>query len=387
MFGLESMLKQYGGHEVGYFAMAHPTNLPTSFSKYFVSNIEYGGLKMNLASMLKVMSRSLYSLEARKKIAALIDDFRPNIVHIQHLDAHITNSILPIIKRYGIPVIWHLHIYAPLCINYNFIDEKKSQICTACRNNNFWQAVFRKCKKGSLPASLMGAMIQYFNLLGRFKHSADLFICPSRFLKDQYREFGYPEEKLIRLPYFTQMKDIDPHYSGEGYGLFFGRLDYEKGVDILLNALRGTDLPFKIVGNGRCREHLEQYAKNLGLMNVVFTGALYGDDLSRMISGANFVVVPSRWYEVTGLVILEANAHGKPAVASRIGGIPEVIKDGDTGLLFDYTNPGDLREKMLILFKNPELCSDMGRKARLYVETNHAPDEHYRKIMEIYNSL
>jgi len=387
MFALENILRSMGDHEVGYFAMHYPQNLSSPFSKYFVDNIEYGSLKINPFTAVNVLGRSLYCRESQKKIAALIENFRPDIVHIQHLDTHITCSVLPVIKRYGIPILWHLHIYAPLCINYNLIDEHSRAICTACRNNRFWQPVRRRCKKGSLPASMMGAIVQCFNHLAGFMKLVDLFICPSRFLQRTFIDFGYPADKLVHLPYFTGYDAVKPRYAGEGYGLFFGRLDFEKGVDILLEALRGTVLPFKIVGGGRLREHLERQAREMGLEHVVFEGPLYGSDLEQMISGANFVVVPSRWFEVTGLVILEANAHGKPAIASRIGGIPEVIQDEQTGLLFDHNSPDDLRAKILTLYKNPGLCADMGVRARSRLEACHAPALHYQNIMEIYRRL
>jgi glycosyltransferase involved in cell wall biosynthesis len=387
MLALEKILRNLGGHEVGYFAMQYPENLPSPFSKYFVDNIEYGSLKINPSTAVKVLGRSLYCREAQKKIAALIEDFRPDIVHIQHLDTHITCSILPVIRRYGIPIVWHLHIYAPLCVNYNLVDEQARAICTACRKNRFWQPVLRRCKKGSLPASLMGALVQCFNHLAGFMQQVDLFICPSRFLQRTFIDFGYPADRLVHLPYFTEYAAVTPSYSGEGYGLFFGRLDFEKGVDILLEALRGTVVPFKIVGGGKLAENLQQQARQLGLQNVVFTGPLYGHDLEQMIAGAGFVVVPSRWFEVTGLVILEANAHGKPAIASRIGGIPEVIQDGRTGLLFDHASPEDLRAKILSLYQNPDQCAEMGVRARARLEAEHAPEPHYQKLMDIYNRV
>lgn len=387
MFALENILRTLGGHEVGYFAMHYPQNLPSPFSKYFVDNIEYGSLKINPCTIVDVLGRSLYCRESQNKIASLIEDFRPDIVHIQHLDTHITCSILPVIKRYGIPILWHLHIYAPLCINYNLVDEHSREICTACRNNRFWQPLLRRCKKGSLPASLMGSLVQCFNHLAGFMKQVDLFICPSRFLQRTFTEFGYSADKLVHLPYFTGYDTITPRYTGNGYGLFFGRLDYEKGVDILLEALRGTAVPFKIVGGGQLREHLQHQAREMGLQHVVFEGPLYGRDLEQVIAGANFVVVPSRWFEVTGLVILEANAHGKPAIASRIGGIPEVIQDGQTGLLFDPDRPDDLRTKILSLYQNPEQCAAMGSRARARLQACHAPAQHYQGIMEIYKRL
>ena len=388
MFGLEKILRDKG-HQVAYFAMDHPSNLPTPFSEYFVSRIDFADLKKNMSpvSALKVLDRSIYSFESRVKINRLLDAFKPDLVHIQHLDAHISYSILPAIKKKGIPIVWTLHIYAPFCINYNFVDPTRDQICDVCKTGKFYRSVIRRCKKGSLAASLAGALVQYFNHGFRLLDHVDLFLCPSEFIRGIFAEGGFPPQKLLYLPYFTALDGIEPIYEGGRYGLFLGRLDPEKGVTLILSALEDTQIPFKIVGKTDGYTHLQKEAENKGLDRVEFTGFKTGSELSEIILGAKFIVVPSRWYEVVGLVILEAYAHGKPVIASRMGGIPEVVEDGETGYLFDPDQPETLREKMIELYENNGKTVAMGRKGRARAESVYNPTLHYSRLMEIYSSL
>ena len=388
MFGLEKILRDKG-HQIAYFAMDHPSNLPTPFSEYFVSRIDFADLKKNMGpvSALRVLGRSIYSFESRKRISHLLDAYKPDLVHIQHLDAHISYSILPAIKKKGIPIVWTLHIYAPFCINYNFVDPNRGEICDVCKTGKFYRAAIRRCKKGSLAASLAGMLVQYFNHGFRLLDHVDLFLCPSEFIRGIFAQGGFPSQKLLHLPNFTALDGIEPSYEGGQYGLFLGRLDPEKGVSLLLSALEGTRIPFKIVGELDGHSRLLKEAENKGLDRVDFTGFKVGSELSKIISGAKFIVVPSLWYEVFGLVILEAYAHGKPVVASRMGGIPEVVEEGETGYIFDPNRPEALREKMIDLYENNEKAIVMGRKGRARTESVYNPALHYSRLMEIYNSL
>jgi glycosyltransferase involved in cell wall biosynthesis len=151
--------------------------------------------------------------------------------------------------------------------------------------------------------------------------------------------------------------------------------------------LEDTLIPFKIVGEMDNHSRLLKEAENKGLDRVEFTGFKTGSELSEIISGAKFIVVPSRWYEVFGLVILEAYAHGKPVIASRMGGIPEVVEEGETGYLFDSDRPEALREKMIDLYENNEKTIAMGKSGRARAESLYNPALHYSRLMEIYSSL
>ncbi|HSW38458.1 MAG TPA: glycosyltransferase family 4 protein, partial [Acidobacteriota bacterium] len=385
---LEKLLTTHG-HDVAVFTLNYPQNLPTRYAGYFVDPVDYGRIieQKNLSKIFRVLSNSLYSFESRDNIDGLIRDFRPDVVHIQHLGPHLSCSILPVMKKYGIPVVYTLNVYTPLCINYNFINEKTNRICESCKGDRYYQVLLKRCVKGSLPASFIGMLFQYFNRFRKFYDCVDRFICPSAFMKNKCVEYSFYPEKLILLPYFLDSRPITPRYSGDNYGLFFGRLAPEKGVDIILEALKTAQIPFRIVGDGQALQNLLDLKNRLGLKNVDFLGYKSGDELVDIVSSANFVVVPSKWHEVLGLVCLEAFACGKPVIGSRMGGIPEVIRDNENGFLYDYEDVDTLSRKMIELYSDPELASRMGKASRAEVESTYGPDKHYTALMNIYTSL
>lgn len=388
MFALERLLGEHG-HQVAYFAMDHPLNLATTYSRYFVSRIDFREAlrTKRLTEAVRVIGRSIYSVESKSKMTQLLEYFHPDVVHIQHLDQHVSYSILPVIKKMSIPIVWTLHIYSPICINHNLMDERTGEICESCRPSRFYQATRRRCKRGRFLPSLLGSVGQYFNYLMRFRELVDAFLCPSDFVRNKFLDFGFPGDRLHTVRNFIDIREFELQPSAAGYGLFLGRLVREKGGDLLVKALGGTDIPFKIVGDGPEMQTLRNSAELAGLRTLEFTGYKTGEGLSKILDGASFVVVPSQWYDVAPLVILEALAHGKPVIGSRIGGIPELIEDGETGFLFDPASPVDLRQKMLRLHSNPELVRDMGRKAKANVEDKFNPERHYRALMEIYSSV
>ncbi len=384
MFGLEKLLRRRG-HEVGYFAMDYPGNLPSPFSRYFVPNVTFGHALHagNPLVWIKAFLRSFYSPAAGSRITRLLRDFRPDVVHIHSLDTHLTYSILPAIRKAGIPVVWTLHTFAPLCINYFLYDRRAGRVCEACRPNRFYMAALKRCNNGSLPASVTGALVHYFNHTLDFFRFVDAFVCPSRFLKDKFIEFNFPPEKLFRLPLFVNLPQARPSRAG-AYGLYFGRIEREKGVYLLLEALAGTGIPFKFVGDGAARQDLVRSAREMNLGQVAFTGFKTGNELEALLSGALFCVVPSLVYEVGPLTALEAFSFAKPVIGFNIGGIPELVQNDETGYILDDFSPRALRQKITYLYRHPEKAVRMGQKALRYVRSTHDAEHHCDRILGLY---
>lgn len=385
MFGLEKLLRSRG-HRVGYFAMQYPGNLPSPFSNYFVPNITFEDTlhSKNPVNWFKMLLRSFYSLESKSRITRLLTDFQPELVHIHSLDTHLTCSILPAIKKKNIPVIWTLHTFAPLCINYFLYDQREQVVCEACKPGRFYMAALKRCKKGSLPASVVGSLINYFNHTVDFYKFVDAFICPSNFLRDKFIEFDFSPEKLFSVPHFVDLHEIRRHEAGK-YGIYIGRIEREKGVYLLLKALEGTQIPFKFIGDGSARQDLIRKAEEKNLRQVEFTGFKTGDELNSLIAGALFSVVPSLVYEVGPLTVLEASSFAKPVIGFKIGGIPEMIQNDKTGFIIDDFSPEALRKKMIALYNNPEKAVLMGARARRYVESAHNAQYHCDRIFRIYS--
>jgi glycosyltransferase involved in cell wall biosynthesis len=386
-FNLAELLTSHG-HEIAFFAMEDNRNLPDPNADLFVSPIEFRELNQHktLANGVKVLTRTIYSTEARRKFAVLLDRFSPDIIHLQNYFLHITPSILFEARQRGLPVVWTLHDYGLACPNAHFLIDRTGQICEACRGGRFYQAIFKRCKKDSLLASSMAAFVAYCNRWMRVYNKADAFLTPSRFLKTKLVENGFDENQIHHLPLFLLQKNFQEEERDQGYLLFLGRLETIKGINILIEAAgRAKDVPVKIAGS--VDESLASRLLKILSKNVEYVGLKNGQELIDLIHNSLAVILPSIWYENQPFSILEAFASGKPVIASDLGGMTELVKPGERGLLVKPGNPDELAEAMRWALSNRILMKEMGRNARRYALDNHSPERHYQSLMKIYSQV
>lgn len=370
------------GHEIVSFSRHYEKNFNSNFVSFFPSFIEYE----NVSILRKITTglKLIYSLEAKDKITKMINHFMPDIIHAHNIYGRLTSSVLDAAKDRDIPVVMTLHDYKLICPSYSMLLNGRS--CERCKGGRFYNCLLTRCHKGSLSASAVYTIESYFNRLFKKYDHIKYFICPSRFLLIKHLESGLPEEKLIHISNFIRVEKYDPNYKHENYILYAGRLSKEKGIMTLLKAVNGLEVSLKIAGDGPMREEYETYAKGNQLLNVLFEGYKTGDELRELFRNAAFIVFPSECYENAPMTILEAFAYGKPVIGSNIGGIPEMVVEGETGLLFGPGNPDELREKILYLLSNPSLIEAMSRKAREKTETEFNAEIHYKRLMEIYKA-
>ena len=377
------------GHDVIPFSMQHERNLPSDYASYFISNIDYPSLMQNgksIRARLKATERILYSREAAGKIDLLIRETRPDIAHVHGIAHETSPSILPVLKRHGIPVVQTLHDYKLLCPNTSFVSN--GQICERCKGGRFYNATRYRCKRGSLPASLIATLEAYAHKFSRiYEHNVDCFISPSKFLARKVAEFGVTG-KVVTIPNFIDVASFTPGYAPEPYYVFAGRLVDVKGVRTLVRAAEMvTKGRLFIAGSGDLKEELETYVADRGLDHVTFLGHLATGKLIELLRHAAFTVTPSEWYENYPMSVLESLACGTPAVAADIGGIPEIVRDGVTGLTFP---PGDVKalaKRIAYLLDNPEESIRMGRAGRCQVEQINSAESHYVATMAVYGQL
>lgn len=375
------MLKRKG-HTVAYWGMEHPQNKGFSFSKYFMSQVDYNqpiGFRKNLKAAINL----LYSLEAKRKFEAIVQLFKPDVVHFHNFAHQISPSPLHIIKKYKIPAVMTLHDYKLVCPIYTLLSWGK--LCEKCQNSKYYWCFIKRCTKNSYPKSFLNTleMILHHQIL-KIYNLIDIFISPSQFLKQKIETMGF-KGKIIHLPNFINLSNFTMSSNSDSNGMcYFGRLSQEKGLFTLLEAMKNSKTELKIIGDGPLKTLLEQYVKKNNMKNIKFLGYQYGKNLHKEISSSMAVVLPSEWYENNPLSIMEAFALGKPVIGARIGGIPELVKDHITGLTFESGNIIDLREKMTILEKNPEKSAEMGKNARKYVKDNLSSEHIYKKLMSIY---
>jgi glycosyltransferase involved in cell wall biosynthesis len=388
MFALKRLLEEHG-HRVVVFSMHHPKNFESEYSGYFVSYINYDEevRNINLFSGLKVMTRAIYSREARRKIEQLIKDEKPEIAHINNIHHHITPSIFYPLRKYRIPIVWTLHDYTVICPNTSFLAHGK--ICERCRKRKyFWPAVI-KCKKGSFLASLMAGFETTIHRLMRVNDLVDLFVAPSMFLREKLVEYGFSERKIICLYHFNEIPLVDENGSEDNYILYIGRLTEEKGIKTLVESVASLDIEIKlkIIGDGPLMKDVQAYVKSKEINTIEFLGHRQHEEVLKYIRKSSFVVLPSEWYENYPFAVIEAFACGKAVIGSDTGGIPELVRDTERGLLFEMGNSIDLKATINFLLKNPDIVMEMGEDARRFVNETLNSKKYYKTLLDIYTEL
>lgn len=379
MFELIKLLVKHG-HSVVPFAMQHAKNKDTSYERYFVSEVETSDVGLGWQG-LRTAARMTYSLEAARKFGALVRDQRPDLLHVQNIYHQISPSILKEAKKRKLSTVMTLHDYHLVSPNYSMYRNGKPE--PPDKKHPYLWTVARRSVRGSFAASALSAFKSWFHERLHLYDHVYRFIAPSDFMKKTVVTYGIDAKRVEVIPHFIDLKGREP-VGGEGDGVVFvGRLSPEKGIATLLRAMKEIpDEKCTIVGEGPDRARLSLMVQDLGLKNVHFKGAKYGKDLEREIAKARALIVPSESYEVFGLTALEAYAYGKPVIASRIGGLPEVVKEGETGYLFEPGYAIDLAEKISKM--TAEKARQMGSAGRKLAETAYTPEKHYLRIEELY---
>lgn len=375
------------GHETALFSMADARGEPTQYDRHFVPHIDFK--KRAPWREINLAASAIYSLEARRRIAGMVRDFRPDVAHVRNIYHHLSPSILWELKAQKIPVVYHLNDFKALCPTYNLLSHGNA--CEKCKNGKFWHALEEKCYPGRSASVMLVAEAYFHKWLGTYRKNVDCFLAPSQFVRDKFVEHGWDASRFEVLPHFQPLEQISSRISPplqDAPLLYFGRLSREKGVEDLLRAMQCLpDLRLVVAGDGPERLHLEDLAASLGLANVCFTGNLQGRELERAITDSRFTVLPSHAYETLGKTVLESYACGRAVIATDLGSRRELVREGETGLLYRTGNVAELVAAVRLLSSLPKLAATMGTAGRELVRQRHAPQAHYDKLVGLYERL
>ncbi len=368
------------------FCMAGEHNLPDEREDFFVSQIDFH--RPTLHDLLRLPGRMIYSFEAAHKLKKLIRQEQPDIVHVHNIYHQLSPSVLVAAKKFNLPVVMTVHDWKLICPNYNMFDRFGSaeEVC-----DNLWHCLTRRSVNGSWRRSLLATAEFYMHhrVFKFYERLVDLYLAPSQFVKDKLVAHGYPADKIKVLPLFVSTK-AEPEFRPGDYALFVGRLVPEKGLDVLIEAMGLADrnVKLKIAGLGPEYKHLAQLIKDKKLSErVELVGPKFGHELVELTRQAGLLIVPSVWPEVFGLVSLEAQAVGKPVLAAEIGGLPETLKNNQSGWLFKAGDAKDLAEKLNRLYFDKQKLETAGRAGRALMVTNFSAEKHYRELNQVYRLL
>lgn len=381
---------QRHGVEVIPFSVQNPENQPTEYERYFAKPradaLMYADTKHTFKNLYGMVRSVVWNSDAENRLRKLIRDTRPDAVYILHEVNHLSPSIIRAAKKEGVRVVHRISDFFILCPKYDLLCG--DDICEACIHGRYGKALRRRCVKDSLPATLLRVSAMKLYKLNRVFDDVDMFIAPSSFTREKLIEGGIPEEKILHIPTFIDSDSIVPSWSHEKYFLFLGRVARQKGTIYAVKAmekLRDSGFVLKITGSPadlEADEELKHCIEDSGLEDkIIFTGFLSGAALDELIDNAACVVCPSIWYENMPNAVLEAYAHGKPVVASRLGSLAELVEDGETGFLFTPRDHYELAECLREFVNDEGLSVRLGKNARIKCEDEYSEDVHMERVL------
>ena len=383
LFELMELLRAYG-HEAALFSMSDSRGQPTAIDAHFVPHVDFKS-EPGCWRRAKQFPRAIYSAEARQKIRGMIREFRPDVAHVRNIYHHLTPSILWELKAQGIPVLYHLNDFNLLCPSYNMVS--KGEACERCKGGAFWHALRSNCYPGMGARIALTAEAYAHQWINSYQKCVDLFLAPSRFVRDKFVEHGWDGCRFRELPHFQRAHELVQAVPDAPL-LYCGRLSPEKGVDDLLRAIQHTpELRLVIAGDGPHKDELQKLQADLHLSNVEFVGHVSAEGRDRLIRRSRFTVLPSHAYETLGKTILESYAEWRAVVASDLGSRREFVRDGETGLLYRCGDVNQLVQSIRMLAADPEMSDRMGRAGWEFVRERHSPEGHDAALLGIYEEL
>lgn len=374
------------GDLVHAFSTRGDKDIASDDRKYFVFRYDYSRSEGLKKDAVKAMNY-IWNREAERSMRRMLTDVRPDIIHLHNIYHHLSSSILKPIRESGIPCVQTLHDLKLIDPNYNMFV--RGQVYEGCRGGKYWNTIIHRTVAPTLMPNLLAAAEMFFTKMTQvYEKTVRRFLCPSEFWLQKMIEYGEPapQFEVLRLP--SEFPE-EAASGGGGYVLFVGRLDEGKGLGVLIRAIAECpELPLRIAGTGPEEDRFKHLARMVGATNVTFLGFIPPKELSSLRRNAEAVIVPSVYYENSPLTILEAMADGIPVIASRIGGIPELIDDEVEGLL---ANPGDVADWTRALERFRMLNADgrrrMGERGRERIIRNHRWEDHLRALRRIYVSV
>ena len=382
MLNLAEELKSKG-HEVEYFGMYDENNTVGNKKGLYTANMDFHS--KGLARFLYPF-KIIYSTEVYRKLSKVLDDFKPDIVHMNNINFQLTPSVIYAVKKRNIPLVQTVHDYQMICPNHLLYSFEEVKPCERCISGSKFNCLKHNCIHGSRVKSLIGAIEANLYWMLKTYEKVDLYICPSRFLESKLLDASdVYAGKTVAIHNFIEKKPMPEVKPQEKpYVAFASRLSKEKGVTLLAEAAKLLpDIPFIVAGSGPDDEALKN------IPNVTMTGFLTGDALTSLIANAKVMILPSVWYENCPLNILETHCFGVPVITMNSGGMAELVEDNKSGLLVKEPTAQAIADAIEKCFKNEEFYASLkencATRAEEIIEVGEYCDILLEKYREVIN--
>ncbi|MBR6572630.1 MAG: glycosyltransferase [Clostridia bacterium] len=380
MLYLAEHLKKMG-HEVEYFGMYDEKNTVGNSLGLYTQNMDFHS--KGIGRFLYPF-KIIYSFEARKKIMQVIDDFKPDIVHMNNINFQLTPSIIDGVKKKRIPLVQTVHDYQMICPNHLLYNFDKNIPCEKCVGGAHINCIKNKCIHSSTVKSVLGVIeAKVYSFFKTYK-KVDLFVCPSNFLenkllnaKEFYKGKTITIHNFINKEKFSNKKRVE-----DSYIVYVGRLSKEKGIENIAGTAKLLpQYTFVIAGNGPDEDMLK------GIDNIKLAGFLTGDKLTELVGRAKLLLLPSVCYENCPLSILEAHAMGVPVVTMNSGGMAELVKDGVTGTLVNEATPQGIAAKLKETLENEEYYNILRENCKVEKDNILSVESYADILIKEYDKL
>ena len=352
---------------------------------YERSNTELNGV--SYFKKLRVLSGMGWSCGSYQDMRAVLKKVRPDIVHFHNIFYVLTPSVYQACKDEGIPAVQSLHNFRLLCSNALLF--RNNRICEECiEKKDLNRGIYHRCyKKSRLLTAAVVRMLKRHWQRGTWVNMVAHYIMASEFGRQKHIAAGISKEKISIKPHAVH-PDLPRSNQDRGYALYVGRLSEEKGVRTLLEAWKEIhSFTLKIAGDGPLAAELKAYVKNNNINNVEFLGFISNEQYHEYMQGTKFLVVPSVCYENFPRIVVEAYSYGVPVVASFLGSFPEIVKEKETGLLFEPASSRDLAEKVQWILAHETEFHFMRENVRRQYREKYSSRKNYEILMDIYSNV
>ena len=407
MFELGKELERRG-NEVQYFGMEHEGRIVSNHAGQYTTDMEFHGSGL---SKLTYPFKIIYSKEAKNKMRIVLEDFKPDVVHLNNINFHLTPSVIDAVRDYDkfhnvhTKIVATAHDYQWVCPNHMMLRKDEAgnhHVCFKCEGGHYENCTKNRCIHGSRLQSMLGTFeARFYAKRGTYKQ-IDRVIAPSIFLKDKLETNTQFSGRIVMMHNFIPQNDIANGDSNNSinvritdsasceedsklnlptnYVLYSGRFAEEKGIKTLLEVCRQLpNIQFVFAGNGPLQDEVDQ------VENIICTGFLDWETMQQVIKNAEFAVFPSEWYENCPFTVMEAQLNHTPLIASDMGGTSELLEDGVSGTLFHAGDAAELKNKIETWNNEPELLIRFRNGCdKLSFDT---VNEYYNKYMQLMTDI